>query len=160
METVGVTVGVTEIDGVGVCVAVGDMETVGVTVGVTETEVVGVGVTVGVAVSEGVTDGLTEIVGVTVGLTEIVGVIDGVGLGLIAIVGGQNLLSSGSEDDGSPGQGLGSFAPGAAPALRHPPLTKNPLVLVRVKSKPRSTWATPLTAMDVFFDFNTALSMT
>ena len=61
------------------------------------------------------------IVGVIVGVTVLLGVTVGVGLlvgvGLAAIIGGQKLLSSKSEDDGSLG---------AEEASKQPPLIKNP----------------------------------
>ena len=57
---------------------------------------------------------------------------------------------SGSEDSLLPGGGNGSFAPGATSLSRHPPLIKNPFVLVKVKSNPKLTPAISLTARLVF----------
>jgi len=128
--------------------------------------------------------GVTDALGVIVGVTEIEGVVVlvtlGVGVGVATItVGGimvgshqfgfsasKSLTSIKSEESHndpehpppSPTESL--LDPGAFPESKHPPLIKNPFVLVIVKSKFKDTVEWPNKGKDVDLLLNTALSIT
>jgi hypothetical protein len=69
-------------------------------------------------------------------------------------------VPGGSEEAKSPKGGLSALANGACPSVKHPPLIKNPFVLVIVKSKFNLVVKKSFNPKSLLDPFNTALSIT